>query len=119
MTDITTLLHWAIALYRDHTIIDADAVAAMSLIDPDAGLGPASSGCCPCTIDDHGTRHWEWIGRCGATTQLVYDSTDDTAIAVNVTDSLWLTDRGRAIAELVETIDHQNARRHHRTMRSA
>ena len=105
VTDTTTLLHWAIALYRDHTIIDADAVAAMNQFDPDTGLGPASFGYCPCTIDDHGTRHWKWIGHSGATTQLVYDSTDDTAIAVNVTDSLWLADRGRAIAELIETID--------------
>lgn len=85
-------------------MVDADALATMHDIDPDTGLGPASYGYCPCTVDPDGTAHYRWIGHSGGTTQLVYSAEADLTIVINVTDSLWLPDRGRAIAELVETL---------------
>ena len=104
VTDTATLLRWAIALYRDHIVIDSDALAAMHEIDAETGLGPAVYGYCPCTVDGSGAEHWRWIGHSGGTTQLAYSDNDDLAIALNVTDSLWLPERGRAIAELLEIL---------------
>jgi CubicO group peptidase (beta-lactamase class C family)/surface polysaccharide O-acyltransferase-like enzyme len=104
VTDTATLLRWAVALYRDHVVLDADALADMHRIDTTTGLGAASYGYCPCTVDPDGTSHWRWIGHSGGTTQLVYSDVDDLAIALNVTDSLWLADRGRAVAELLELV---------------
>ncbi len=101
VTDTADLLRWGIALYRDHVVIDAAALDAMHDIDMATGLGPAVYGYCPCTIDDAGQDHWQWIGHAGGTTQLSYSDADDIAIALNVTDSLWLADRGRAVAELL------------------
>lgn len=101
VTDTADLLRWGIALYRDHTVIDVVGLAAMHQIDTSTGLGPAVYGYCPCTIDDSGREHWQWIGHTGGTTQLAYSDTDDIAIALNVTDSLWLENRGRAVAELL------------------
>jgi CubicO group peptidase (beta-lactamase class C family)/surface polysaccharide O-acyltransferase-like enzyme len=99
--DTANLLRWGVALYRDHVVIDTIGLAAMHDIDTSTGLGPAVYGYCPCAIDDTGQDHWQWIGHTGGTTELAYSDADDLAIALNVTDSLWLPDRGRAIAELL------------------
>lgn len=101
VTDTADLLRWGIALYRDRLVIDAIGLAAMHDIDRSTGLGPAVYGYCPCTIDDADQDHWQWIGHTGGTTQLVYSDADDIAIALHVTDSLWLENRGRAVAELL------------------
>ena len=104
VTDTATLLRWAVSLYRDGAVTKPDALAAMHSFDPETGLGAASFGYCPCTIDELGVRHWRWIGHSGGTTQFVYSDVDDIAIALNVTDSLWLPQRGQATAELIELI---------------
>lgn len=104
VTGTDTLLRWAIALYRDHVVLDAAGVELMHEIDTASGLGPASYGYCPCTVDPEGVSHWRWIGHSGGTTQLVYSDVDDVAIVINVTDSLWVGERGRAVAELVELL---------------
>ena len=102
VTDTAALLRWAVSLYRDHIVIDAGALAAMHDIDVETGLGPAVYGFCPCTVDGSGVIHWRWIGHSGGTTEIAFSDDDDLAIALNVTDSLWLPERGRAIAELLE-----------------
>lgn len=104
VTDTATLLRWAVSLYRDGAVAKPDALATMHAFDPETGLGAASFGYCPCTIDELGGRHWRWIGHSGGTTQFVYSDVDDIAIAFNVTDSLWLPQRGEATAELIEII---------------
>jgi CubicO group peptidase (beta-lactamase class C family) len=104
VADGRTLLRWAVALYRSGLAVDAAAVAAMHQIDTTTGLGPAVYGYCPCTVDEDGTASWRWLGHSGGTTQLVYSETDDVAIVIDLTDSLWLDDRGRAVAELQEVL---------------
>lgn len=104
VTTTATLLRWAVALYRDHVVLDDAGLAPMHDIDTDTGLGVASYGYCPCTVDPSGVGHWRWIGHSGGTSQLVYSEVDDLAVAMNVTDSLWLPDRGRAVAELLELV---------------
>lgn len=104
VTTTATLLRWAVALYRDHVVLDDAELAAMRDIDTETGLGVASYGYCPCTVGPDGVSHWRWIGHSGGTSQLVYSEVDDLAIALNVTDSLWLPDRGRAVAELLDLV---------------
>jgi CubicO group peptidase (beta-lactamase class C family) len=104
VTDAPTLLRWAVGLYRDGLVVRPDALAAMDRIDPVSGLGPSVYGYCPCTVDADGTARWGWIGHSGGTTQLAYSDADDVGVVINVTDSLWLDDRGRAIAELQELL---------------
>jgi CubicO group peptidase (beta-lactamase class C family) len=88
----TQLTHWAVALLRDDVPgLSSEARDAMAHIDPDSALGAGLWGYCPCT-SDAGHTQFAALGHSGAGTELQYSSDPDLAIAINLTDSIWVPD---------------------------
>jgi CubicO group peptidase (beta-lactamase class C family) len=86
------LLAWTSYYFRDHAELSADAWTMMSTIDPASSLGTGLIGYCPCTQSADGAYQWKGLGYAGATTLIQYSPSDDVAIVINLSDSLWKSD---------------------------
>ena len=101
----TQLTHWAVALLQDNAPgLSRTARDAMADIDPGSTLGAGLWGYCPCT-SNAGHPQFAALGHSGAATELQYSSNPDVAIAINLSDSIWVPDnRQDELTELFDTL---------------
>jgi CubicO group peptidase (beta-lactamase class C family) len=92
LMDTADLLDWTSYYFRDHADLSADTWTMMSTIDPASSLGSGLIGYCPCTQGPDGGYQWKGLGYAGATTLIQYSPSDDVAIVINLSDSLWKSD---------------------------
>jgi CubicO group peptidase (beta-lactamase class C family) len=86
------LLAWTSYYFRDHAELSTDTWTMMSTIDPASSLGTGLIGYCPCTAGPDGGYQWKGLGYAGATTLIQYSPSDDVAIVINLSESLWKSD---------------------------
>ena len=92
LMDTADLLAWTSYYFRDHADLSADTWTMMTTIDPASSLGTGLIGYCPCTLGPDGGYQWKGLGYGGATTLIQYSPSDDVAIVINLSDSLWASD---------------------------
>ena len=93
MPTAAQLARWGVALLKDNTPQLSEASrAAMRDIDPATGFGGGLIGYCPCTKNPDGSSHFTGLGHTGGYTEFQYTADDDIAIAINVTDSIYVPD---------------------------
>ncbi|MEO5837934.1 MAG: serine hydrolase [Acidimicrobiales bacterium] len=92
LMDTADLLAWTSYYFRDHAELSADTWTMMSTIDPASSLGTGLIGYCPCIAGPDGGYQWKGLGYAGATTLIQYSPSDDVAIVINLSESLWKSD---------------------------
>jgi hypothetical protein len=90
--DTADLLAWTSYYFGDHADLSDATWTMMSTIDQASSLGTGLIGYCPCTVNAEGVYQWKGLGYAGATTLVQYSPSDDVAIVVNLSDSLWQSD---------------------------
>lgn len=86
------LLAWTSYYFRDHAELSPDTWATLTSIDSATSLGTGLIWYCPCTIGSDGGYEWKAVGYAGPTTVIQYSASDDVAIVVNLSASLWQSD---------------------------
>jgi CubicO group peptidase (beta-lactamase class C family)/peptidoglycan/LPS O-acetylase OafA/YrhL len=104
-TTLTDLLNAGAGILRGHAGLSAGAYAAMTDVDVRSGFGPGTFGFCPCRLDDAGRPKFFGLGYYGATTMLVYASSVDLIIAVDLAESLGVNGGYAAVETLFEMIE--------------
>ena len=100
ITDVTDLATWAYDYLALHKNISDASWAAATTIDPTSALGAGVIGYCPCIPNSRGTTDFAAIGFGGSTTEIEYAASDRTAIAINITQSIW--DPGSRYQDVVD-----------------
>lgn len=92
MPTANELARWSVALLRDNTPRLSDvSLAAMRAINPASGFGAGLIGYCPCANGPEGLQ-FSAFGHTGGYSEVQYFPAADLAIALNVTDSIYVPD---------------------------
>ncbi len=100
ITDVADLATWAYDYLALHKNISDASWAAATTIDPTSALGAGVIGYCPCIPNSRGATDFAAIGFGGSTTEIEYAASDHTAIAINITQSIW--DPGTRYQDVVD-----------------
>lgn len=96
------LARWSIALLRDNTPgLSPSSLAAMRAVNPATGFGAGLIGYCPCADGPDGLQ-FSAFGHTGGYSEVQYFPATDLAIALNVSDSIYVPDnRYDAVQSLI------------------
>ncbi len=101
---LSDLLNWGSALYRERTVVSAQAVEAMLDLDNPWSAGLGSYPVCPCYLDDDGNKVVSSMGHNGGQATIQWSWEDNLVIAAGVTES-WTDETTQShIEELLESV---------------
>jgi CubicO group peptidase (beta-lactamase class C family)/peptidoglycan/LPS O-acetylase OafA/YrhL len=83
------LARWAVALWRDASVLEPLTQAAHIGVNPSTMFGAGTVGYCPCGTDATGVRRQSAIGYSGGMVTVRYYSASDTIVVVASRTSIW------------------------------